>query len=327
MSWHGRGGPTDRAIYGATLDIAATYGTIGKKGVFFSADIRTLALKAGVGSLKTVHKSLQRLREDWGLIRLSKKGTGKRAAVYLLRYPGAAQGGNTKQCAIYVPPLSQMRNPGPVTEREFDKNGRKIPQQTRYLLRRLGKLVALVVERVAVAGDRGLEDLELACELERRLYNVRRVLQKALEGGLVVEGEDGRFRTPKDLEWRLKVELEESGCNEARERASNRYQEEREAFHTRRERRPDQGPTEEDLAQERLQRVQDALDILQDPGTGPAMILESYLSGETHTFDYVVSAVAFRCGCAGTELWREPVKRAVELIAGPSSAGVAGRDA
>jgi putative DNA primase/helicase len=314
MAWEGRSGPTDRYIYGALMGLAARYGTIAKKGIIISADLRTLALEAGVGSLRTVRNSLLRLREERKLVRLSKKSTSKRATVYLLRYPESPQGCHKKPCVLYVPPLSKMRNPGPTTEKEFDKNGRKLSQGTQFLLRRLGKLVALFIERVASAGEGGITERELADELSRRPDNVRRVLVKALGAGLVIEGGDGRFRVPPDLEWRLQRELEESGCEEARAQDIKRYREERDAFYSRRDRLPDEAPSEEDMERERLQRVQDALDVLQDSGTGPGMILKSYLAGETKTFDYVVSAVAFYYGCSGAELWRGPVERAVELV-------------
>lgn len=316
MAWEGRGGPIDRALYGVSLDIAAKYGTVVKRGILFSADMRTLALDAGVGSLNTVRISLQRLCEDRGLLRLSKKSTGKRATVYLLRYPKAAQGCYTNQCEDYVPPLSQFRNPGPHTNKEFDKNGRKLVQDTRFLLQRLTKLTALVIEHVALAGSAGITEFELARDLKRKPHNVRRVLVKALGAQLLVEGADLRFRVPDNLAWRLEQELEHSGCNEARGRAARRYDEERKAFYSRWERQPDVAPSAEDMERERLQRVQDALDILQDSGTGPALILQSYFAGETQSFEYVVNAVAYYYGCSNSELWRESVERAVELVAG-----------
>jgi putative DNA primase/helicase len=313
MAWEGRSGPTDRHVYDALLGIAARYGNIAKRGIIFSADMRTLALEAGT-SLQTAHTSLHRLREDRGLLHLSKKGTRKRAAVYLLRYPEVTQALNTKQCVLYVLPLSKLRNPGPTTEKEFDRNGRRISQSTPFLLRRLGKLAALVVEHVSSAGERGITERELADELKRRRGNVRRLLVKVLAARLVIEGEDGRFRAPEDLEGRLQAELTESGCVDAHERDAKRYREERKAFCSRRDRVADEAPSEEDMERERLQRVQDALEVLQDPSTGPGMILKSYLVGETKTFGYVVSAVAFYYGYSGAEFWRTPVEQAVMLL-------------
>ncbi|MBA3471926.1 MAG: hypothetical protein H0T57_01640, partial [Rubrobacter sp.] len=289
-----------------------------KKGIIVSADLRTLALEAGT-SIPTIRKALLRLREDRNLLRLSKKSTGTRAAVYLLRYPDATQGLHTNLCEDYVQPLSQLRNPGPATDKEFDKNGRKLSQGTRFLLRRLGKLSALVVGRVAVAGSGGITVLELARALERRPYNLRRTLKKVLDAGLVVDDGEGRLAAPSNLEQRLRAELEASGCDDAKRRNAVRYTREREAFRTRRGRGADQGPTDEDMERERLQRVQDALDVLQERGTGPAMILRSYVAGETRCFEYVVSAVAFHYGCASSDTWKAPVERAVELITEPRS--------
>lgn len=313
LPWEGRSGPTDRAVYGALLDIAAKYGSIAKKGLIVSADMRTLALEGGT-SLPTVRKALDRLRSERKLVCLSKKSTGKRAHVYLLRYPAAAQGLYTNLCVDYVQPLSQMRNRGPSTQKEFDKNGRKIPHGARFLLERLGKLTALVVERVAAAGDGGVTLLELARELDRRPANVRRVVERGVEAGLIRQGADGTLTAPEDLAHRIRVEVEESGCVDARGRDAKRYAEERQAFYKRGECKADAAPTEEQMDYARLQRVADALDALQTPGTGPTMILHSYLAGETRTFDFVVNAVAYYYGSHNPELWHKPVEQAVALI-------------
>ncbi len=64
----------------------------------------------------------------------------------------------------------------------------------------------------------------------------------------------------------------------------------------------------------RLKRVADALGVLQTPGTGPAMILRSYLADETGTFGFIVNAVAFYYGSPSPWLWQKPVERAVALI-------------
>jgi predicted transcriptional regulator len=313
MPWEGRGGPTDRAVYDALLEIAATYGTIATKGVIISADMRSLALKAGT-SATTARKALQRLREDRNLLRLSKKSTGTRAAVYLLHYPPAPQGLHTIQCVDYVQPLRELRNRGPSSAKEFDKNGRRISRGAQHLLERLGKLVALVVGRVAAAGGDGITPAELAAALDRRPDNVRRTVKKAADAGLVLEDEDGRLTVPDNLEDLLRVELEQSGCDDAKQRDAERYARNRESFRRRRERKADPGPTEEDMDRERLQRKQDALEALQTPGIGPALILQSYLKGETGCFEYVVNAVARHYGCAAGEMWKEPVEEAVAMI-------------
>jgi hypothetical protein len=66
---------------------------------------------------------------------------------------------------------------------------------------------------------------------------------------------------------RLEVELEGSGCNDARERDARRYREEREAFRSHKERPADDGPSEEGMNRAQLQRIQDALDVLQTQET------------------------------------------------------------
>ena len=309
LAWEGRGGPTDCAVFGAVVDILERYGSPSSTGVVVAADARNVALRAGV-SLPTAAKSLRRLQEDRKLLRRIRGGKGTRAATYLLKTP--AQGLYTKQCALYVQPLSALRNRVPKPKNEFDKNGRRLPVQREYLLERVGKLSALILERVGDSGD-GTTLPELAASLDRRVRNITRQVNALIDAGLLAEN-GGRLALPADFAHRLEVELEESGCNDARKRDARRYREEREAFRSRKERLADDAPSDEDMHQAQLQRTQDALDILQTKGTGPSMILQSYLSGETENFEYVVNAVAFYYGGANPDLWRKPVEQAVELV-------------
>jgi hypothetical protein len=318
MAWEGRGGPMDRASYSALTDLAQTYGTPAKKGIMVSADMRTLALMAGTSRLETIGKSIKRLQEVRGLIRLVKKGTRGRGATYLLLYPRAPQNRYIKPCEDYVPVLRELRNPGPTTSKDFDQNGRKIPHDARFLLRKIGKAVALPIEHVA--NSPGITAPALARKLKRRPDNLSRLLKRVIDAGLLFE-DAGRLYVPDNLRWRLETELEESGCNKANDYAEVRFSRDREGFRSPRERPADEAPTDADLTHQRLERVQDALDALQTPGTGPAKILEDYLSGATSTFEYVVCAVAFYYGSAGWDLWREPVERAVALIGNPREGG------
>ena len=167
---------------------------------------------------------------------------------------------------------------------------------------------------MAAAGEAGITVPELARALDRRPYNIRRVVKKAVDAELILEDEDGRLTVPDNLAQRLRAELEQSGCDDAKRRDAERYARERDAFRSRHAREADPGPSEEDMDRERLQRVQDSLEVLQTPGTGPAMILQSYLDGETRCFDFVVNAVGFYYGCAAAEMWKEPVERAVGMI-------------
>ena len=115
---------------------------------------------------------------------------------------------------------------------------------------------------------------------------------------------------------RLEVELAESGCNDARERDARRYREEREAFRSRQECPADDGPSEEDMRQAQLQRIQDTLDVLQTRETGPALIRQSYLAGETKPLGtWVVPRRALLRG-RYPERRRAPVEKAVDLLGG-----------
>lgn len=322
IAWEGRSGPTDRHVYDALLELAATYGAASKKGVVVAAAGRPLALLSGT-SHRTVIKALKRLCEERKLAKVLKRNTGGGGATYLLPYP-VPQGftiGTT--CVPYGEGLRQLRNPGPTTDREYDKNGRKIVQANRHLLGRLGKPPALVIEKVAAFKD-GATLEGLAVALNRRKDNLRRIVAKLLDAGLLESsaGPDGLLRLPKKFAWRLQVELEESGCLKAQRMDAARYAEESEAFEefrSRKDRASDEAPSEEDMADARAARVCQAIEALELAGSGPNLIFESYALGDTQTFEYVVRAVAHHYSPGAPDawpLWWSVVKEAYTLITG-----------
>jgi putative DNA primase/helicase len=324
MPWEGRSGPTDRHVYTALLAIAARYGSIAKKGIMVSADVRSLALDSGTG-LGTVSRALKRLHKERNLLRLSKKSTGKKAAVYLLKYPTAV-GGTQNKCVDSCSTYRQLRNRGPSSQKEYDRKGRKRSVGSRYLLDRLGKYAALILEYVAEHGEEdGLTLPELARGLDRKAGNIAssKAFKSLLSAGVLLE-EDGRFKAPHDFEWRLQVELEQSGCVEARRLDAKRYARERSAFRSRDKNEPGEAPSQEDMDRVRSERVVLALDAFAHEGSGPQLILFSYLDGETKEFTYVVKAVAYYYGVVvevgtfgdGWRLWERAVHDAYSLYMG-----------
>jgi RepB DNA-primase from phage plasmid len=304
LPWTGRGGPTDSHVYAALLRLCLTYGTLKKKHVVVAADERTLALDAGVSRM-TVSRSLLRLEKEHKLLRRTCEGRGKKSAVYALKLP--AQGYATKPCVLYGLPLRRLRNPAPMPQKDYDKNGRKIHAPA-YLLQRLGKLAALVLERVVAAGSEGATLEELAASLGRKPSDLRRdalsagkrkpprVVDRLLEANLLVE-EEGRLVVPENFEDLLALELRESGCDEVEEKQRKRYQRDREERF--KERPVDAAPSHEDIEAEKLARhehkVEKALQAFGAWRSGPQHNLRLFADGELHSKETLVKSVlAFR---------------------------------
>lgn len=315
LAWEGRSGPTDRHAYDALIERAETYGTLKEKSIVVSMDVRALALASGV-SKPTAQKALERLQADRKLIRCIDKGIGTRAATYAILLPAQNLNTNHFSCGGYVQPLRALRNPTPQTEKEFDKNGRRINHPQQYLLGRIGKGAALVLERVLAAGESGVTLRDVARSLARRPRDVRRrTVHKLLEANLITcEGDEELLRVAENFDYLLEQELLESGCIAAKERDRERY-----AIAAANWRRflangnpPDEAPTEEELQKERDAQVERALIAFQDERSGPGLTFLNYRDGNTKTFEYLVGAVAHYYN-SSPELWRQPVKRAYEI--------------
>lgn len=108
-----------------------------------------------------------------------------------------------------------MRNAPPQTDKAYDKNGRKVAQESKYLYRPIGDLNALLIEKVAAWPGLDLDGISKF--MGRPPSKVERNLNLVVEGGFIFEV-DGRYYASDDLIDRLEVHLEKSGCN-ARQKA------------------------------------------------------------------------------------------------------------
>jgi hypothetical protein len=305
LAWEGRGGPTDNHVYSALLARAERFGTLREKNLVVAADERALALAAGTGR-RAVARALERLQKDRKLIWRVRRGRGKRAAVYALKRSYSRGGHNVHTfCGA---PLSKLRNPTPMPQKDRDKNGRKIHAPT-FLLQRVGKLAALIFERVGAAGEAGITCESLADALKRRRYNVRRKVEQLVETNLLVVGADRRLRLPENFSYLLKQELIESGCVRAEELQRERYERDREERY--KKGTVDDAPTQAELDAAHRERVYAALVSFSRPRTGPALTFQTYRAGET-CFDYLVNAVAFYYG-ADPPAWRRAIEEAYEI--------------
>lgn len=248
--WKGRTGPGERWVFHALLATARDTGTMTEEGVTAPASSRHLATLCGKHRQR-VEPLLKKI-EEHGWIRLVSEGAGSHGSTYLLTGPpqpnccqGNTQGGlyrdafllgNTstakKLCASLLgntsaDVLARVRNPPPQIEAEYDRNGRKIVQESRYLLRDLGDMGALLIEKVAARP--GMDIGEFAAVLERDPSKVRRALRPIVEGGFIQEREGCYFPADR-LEELVERHLEYSGSNESERKLREVYRKERAAY-------------------------------------------------------------------------------------------------
>ena len=230
LPWEGRGGPTDRHVYGDLINTGGGWGKVTERGIPVAVSTRDTALNVGT-SARTVATSFQRLQER-GLIEDLVPGKGRRATRLTLLKPSHIALSSPPTCVLYVKArgaelLAKLRNPAPEMP-EYDRHGRRISQSGEYLVRSIGKTRALILERV-VCSD-GLTLPEISESLSRRADNLARLMPMLVSSGLLVEDGDV-YRAAPGWEDRLERELEESGCNAAEKRDRRRYEADRAAYH------------------------------------------------------------------------------------------------
>ncbi len=273
--WKERSGPTDKHMVGGFVELARKHGKAAEGGVEVYASWRVLAENTGVSD-RTAKASIRRVVEAGRYVRLIEKGKGRTPARYLvlaqppacskLAHKEAHVGGGSKLahkdvstnlCSFYGLPsskslrglLGRWRNPGPVVEADYDRNGRKIAHDTRHLKIPRGKGHALVIEKVVAFPGITLQGL--ADSLEREARNVARMVRGLIEDGFVFD-HDGRYFAPHDLEERLLNERRDTG-SEDRERAQRDRHEEDRRRHEEKLRE-----LEERAGQNRTERLRDA---------------------------------------------------------------------
>lgn len=237
--WTGRSGPSERWIYSALINTGGVYGKLCDEGVIVSAASRDLSLACG-RKRQAVERSLERLEERGRVYRIE-KGHGQSASAYLLPRWGHKESkrrparttitthpvffyGPTS-AAVLAEALAKVGNPAPQIDKAYDKNGRKIVQESKHLLRPMGDSAALLVEKVAAHPGMDLSGLSEA--LERPPSKVQRILDRGVEGGFVFEVA-GRYYAPEDLLERLETHLKWAGCNYREDSRRRKYKEERE---------------------------------------------------------------------------------------------------
>lgn len=215
LTWKGRSGPTDRAVYAALLITARRYGRPSRGGVKVYLSVRALASAAGVGK-PTVLAALKRLGARKLVYRAS-EGKGTKAGALVLRAP------QTPTQAFTTQPRGG----------EVKDSGQPLRSLLRELLRlrwgpgRVGKLGALLLEVIALNGETSLS--VLSDRTGRRRCDVRRSL-KRLEAPALVECSGETVRLVADFAAALERELEVTGISRSERMDRDRYKREQDAF-------------------------------------------------------------------------------------------------
>jgi hypothetical protein len=120
-----------------------------------------------------------------------------------------------------------IRNTSPISDKEYDKNGRRIVQSSKAPVSSVGKVAAWVLDLIHYYSSTTGKPAPIGFLEERtnarRDHLKSRPIRKLIEARLILEVEGG-YTTPENVKERLDRELEDSGCN-----AKTRMQKEKNA--------------------------------------------------------------------------------------------------
>jgi putative DNA primase/helicase len=241
-------GATDYSLYRAMVGMAYR-----ANSDEIAASERDLTVKAGLGKRNTTRRGLARLEDTHGLVEKVADGGYGKAARY--RIKSIPKRGQTKIWGDYLkeevlPPNcvyneigpvlgSQMvRNTSPITEKEYDKNGRKIIQSSAEPVTSVGKVAAWVLDVIhaakALFAPNPVPIEFLAQRTGMAPNHLReRPLKKLLEADLIEQVEGG-YQDPEDVQLKLARELRDSGSTRKSQRQREQFEEQRRIHHVHR---------------------------------------------------------------------------------------------
>lgn len=164
-----------------------------------------------------------------------------------------------------------IRNTSPTTNKEFDKNGRRIVKGKAAPVASVGKVAAWVLDLIhfhsRVTGEPApLEFLEERTDIRRDHIKSRHV-RKLLEAGLILE-DSGGYTTPENVRERLERELEISGCDEKKRQDEEKNAKDREISLIHRMRKA--GADFDRIAAQVNRSVAFIMDVLKIPDLAPS---------------------------------------------------------
>ena len=268
--WTGRTGPAERWLYHALIDTGGVWGQACADGVIVAASSRDLAMKCGRirqkvedllrrleerGRIRCIEKGRGKKASKYLLIpqpckgghkektpprgchREGPEGKGGRKGDTPLASPKGChkESLSTPHPTVYIygTLLARVRDAPPQTDKVYDKNGRKIPQSSTHLLRPIGASGALLIEKVTAWGagrSKGVDLAGLAVAMGREPSKVKRLLDRAVEGGFVVGVEGGGYVPADNLADLLLDHLHYAGCEDREKDLRARYERDRKGY-------------------------------------------------------------------------------------------------
>jgi hypothetical protein len=217
----GMGGATGWSIYRAGLELLRRYGREHKDGLALSVDVRTWAQMAG-----TTHTSVRRFIGRTKLIRVTRKGSGRRSGEFVFIAPpyakGTQKGHKAFHSSSFFVGLERSGTPSALT---------RTLERLRWGPGRVGKSRAAILKTLVECGS--LSRKELAAKLGRKPESLRAPLKWLVDAGLVCRLSRGVYDVPDDLRERVEDAREISGEPEADRLQISRHDRERDAYRRR----------------------------------------------------------------------------------------------
>jgi hypothetical protein len=175
------------------------------------------------------------------------------------------------ECGPFLSKSVQIRNTSPTTDKEYDKNGRRIAQGGKAPVSSVGKVAGRVLDLIHDLSRSTGKPVPVSLLEEKtdiRRDNLKsRPIRKLIEARLILEVEGG-YTTPPDVEERVERELEESGCNKKKRQDEEKNAKDREISSIHRMRKT--GADFDVIAAETGRSVAEIMDILKPPDEAPS---------------------------------------------------------
>jgi Bifunctional DNA primase/polymerase, N-terminal/Primase C terminal 1 (PriCT-1) len=217
----GMGGATGWSIYRAGLELLRRYGREHPDGLILSVDVRTWAQMAG-----TTHTSVRRFIGRTSLIRVARKGSGRRSGEFVFVAPGVDKGTTKGHRAFHSSSL----------EVGIERSGTpsalsRTLERLRWGPGRIGKSRAAILHKLVECGS--LCRKELASKLGRKPESLRAPLKWLVDAGLIHRVSRGVYDVPGDIQEGVEDARQIAGEPEADRLQIARHDRERDAYRRR----------------------------------------------------------------------------------------------
>jgi hypothetical protein len=220
----GMGGATGWSIYRAGLELLRRYGREHTDGVVLSVDVRTWAQMAG-----TTHTSVRRFIGRTSLIRVVRKGSGRRSGAFVFVVASEALAKGHK---AFHSSSSRVGIETKSTRSGTPSALLRLLERLRWGPGRIGKSKAAILHKL-VECDHALSRKELASKLGKKPESLRVPLKWLVDVGLLERVSRGVYAVADDLQRRVEDARQISGEPEADRLQIARHDRERDAYRRR----------------------------------------------------------------------------------------------